>query len=88
MDTVELLESKTNDAQKWAEAFIECKNRNTWTLEDIDARLMVGWFANAMAAQEYVDKNRVMEIVDACFHAYASSHRREAKEMAQKMLGI
>jgi hypothetical protein len=50
----ELLE--TNDAMVWAKEFVSCMNKNNWTLHDIDVALMVGWFANAMAAQEFRDK--------------------------------
>ena len=49
----ELLE--TNDAMIWAKEFVKCKKKNVWTLKDIDEALMVGWFANAMVAQEFVD---------------------------------
>ena len=49
----ELLE--TNDAAIWAAEFERCKQKNNWTLDDIDESLMIGWFANAMAAQEFKD---------------------------------
>ena len=48
---INLLE--TNDAAVWAKVFVEYKKENNWTLEDIDEGLMVGWFASAMAAQEF-----------------------------------
>jgi len=50
---VNLLE--TTDAMVWAKEFVRTKNRMKWTLDDIDEGLMVGWFANAMAAQEFKD---------------------------------
>ena len=43
---IEFAQSK--DASVWAQAFVEHKQRNGWTLEDIDESLMHGWFANAM----------------------------------------
>ena len=58
MDTIKLLGSRTTDAMKWAETFVDCKIKNNWELKDINEGLMVGWFANAMAAQEYMDKKR------------------------------
>jgi len=30
---------------------------------------------------------KILEIVDSCFHAYASSFRTDAKELAQEILG-
>lgn len=30
--------------------------------------------------------HQTLEIVDACFHAYASSYRQEAQEMARSLL--
>ena len=47
MSEAEKFQQSTN-ALKWAEAFIEHKHRNSWTAEDIDEGLMLGWFANAM----------------------------------------
>jgi len=38
------------DAKAWAKFFMETKQRNNWTLDDIDEELMIGWFANAMMA--------------------------------------
>ena len=32
-------------------------------------------------------ESTVLEIVDRCFHAYASSFRTDAKELAQEILG-
>jgi len=49
--------TQTNDAMKWAEAFVEHKNRNKWSLRDIDEGLMVAWFAGSMYAQECFGKN-------------------------------
>ena len=43
----------TTDAMVWAEEFVKIKNKQNWTLSDIDEGLMVAWFANAMAAQEF-----------------------------------
>ena len=40
----------TMDAVKWAEAFEEHKQRNGWTVDDIDEGLMLAWFANAIMA--------------------------------------
>ena len=60
MKTSKLLE--TNDAMVCAKEFVECKKKNKWTLDDIDEALMVGWFANAMAAQEFADG--IMEKVE------------------------
>jgi len=53
MKETELLE--TNDAMLWATEFCNTKKKMGWTLEDIDEGLMVGWFANAMFAQEKKD---------------------------------
>ena len=33
-----------------------------------------------------ISDNRVLEIIDACFHAFASNYKTEAKEMAQRIL--
>ena len=30
---------------------------------------------------------KILEIVDSCFHAYASDFRNDAKELAQEILG-
>jgi len=30
---------------------------------------------------------KILDIVDSCFHAYASSFRTDAKELAQEILG-
>lgn len=58
----ELLSS--NDAQVWAKAFVEAKERNNWALEDIDEELMIGWFANAMLSHEQVlIKDRLDDII-------------------------
>jgi len=46
----------TNDAMIWATEFCNTKKKIGWTLEDIDEGLMVGWFANAMFAQEMKDR--------------------------------
>ena len=43
---------QTNDAMVWAVEFVRTSKENNWTIEDIDEGLMVGWFANAMVAQE------------------------------------
>ena len=32
-----------------------------------------------------IGKEQVLKIVDACFHAYASDYRYEAKEMASEI---
>ena len=40
----------STDALVWAKAFMEHKERNGWSLEDIDEGLMLAWFANAMMA--------------------------------------
>ncbi len=42
-----------------------------------------------VAGQQYERRlynERTLEIVDACFHAFASSFRQDAKEMAEEML--
>jgi len=45
------------DASDWAKFFMECKERNEWTLEQIDEGLMISWFANAMMAMhDYVER--------------------------------
>lgn len=41
----------TTDAQVWAEEFMRYKEKNNWTLEDIDEGLMLSWFANCLCAQ-------------------------------------
>jgi len=40
--------TESTDAMGWAEAFVEHKQRNNWSIDEIDADLMVSWFANAM----------------------------------------
>lgn len=30
-------------------------------------------------------KNKILQIVDACFHMYASNYRTEAKKMAEEV---
>lgn len=44
----------TDDALKWAQAFVQYKKQNNWTLEDIDEALMFGWFTNAIWRSEMV----------------------------------
>jgi hypothetical protein len=44
---------QTNDAMVWAEEFVKTKKRKGWSANDIDEGLMLCWFANAMAAQEF-----------------------------------
>lgn len=39
------------DAMVWAEKFVEMHKGKEIGSEDVDAGLMVGWFANAMATQ-------------------------------------
>ena len=41
---------RSTDASVWASAFMEHKERNGWSLEEIDEGLMLAWFANAMMA--------------------------------------
>jgi len=31
-------------------------------------------------------EDQVLEIVDSCFHAYASDYRHDAKEMAEELM--
>jgi hypothetical protein len=50
---------KTTDAVLWAAEFERCKQSNKWTLADIDESLMIAWFANAMAAQEFKDAKKL-----------------------------
>lgn len=38
------------DAVVWAKFFMETKEQNNWSLDDIDESLMITWFANAMMA--------------------------------------
>lgn len=59
-DPMEQLLSST-DAMQWAREFERCKRENNWSLDDIDVNLMVGWFANAMAAQESEDNRERSE---------------------------
>lgn len=42
--------TQSNDAMAWARAF--CARLRAGTFDGVDEGLMVGWFANAMAAQE------------------------------------
>jgi hypothetical protein len=60
MEASELLQ--TNDAQVWAQEFMACKAKNGWSLEHIDEGLMIAWFANAMAAQEFAMSNDEMNL--------------------------
>jgi hypothetical protein len=58
--STELDLSNTTDAMVWAEEFMRLfADRRA----DIDAGLMVGWFANAMAAQQARDRNRAISAV-------------------------
>jgi len=41
---------ESTNASIWAKAFVEHKNKNNWSLEDIDEDLMICWFSNAMIA--------------------------------------
>ena len=59
MEASELLQ--TNDAQVWAQEFMACRAKNGWSLEGIDEGLMIAWFANAMAAQEFAMSNTPVE---------------------------
>lgn len=40
-----------------------------------------------MEVKEEWIKDKILRIVDACFHAYASSHRVEAAKMAEEIWG-
>ena len=65
IDTIDLLQ--TNDAMVWAIEFVKTLKKCNWTLNDIDEGLMVGWFANAMFAQESKDRkliDNLLEIVE------------------------
>ena len=53
---------KTADAMEWAVAFIQHKQDNNWTLEDIDEGLMVSWFANYWAAVHDPLVGRIAEL--------------------------
>lgn len=44
----ELCEYCGADARRWAEAFCQIKARQGWSAEDIDAGLMICWFASAI----------------------------------------
>ena len=49
--TEETLNLHSNpDAQVWAKYFMETKEKNNWSIKDIDEELMIAWFANAMMA--------------------------------------
>ena len=56
MTSAELLE--TNDAMVWAKEFVAIKKYMKWTIDEIDEGLMAAWFSNAMAAQEFKDRQR------------------------------
>ena len=47
MNAGEMLAAMGTDAQKWAEAFCQIKERTSFK---IDEALMTGWFANAIEA--------------------------------------
>jgi len=38
-----------------------------------------------MEVKEEWIKDKILRIVDACFHAYASSYRAEARDMAKEI---
>ena len=59
LSLIDLLQ--TNDALVWAQEFIDTMRRQNWDLNDIDEGLMIGWFANAMAAQEMEDARRIKQ---------------------------
>jgi hypothetical protein len=48
--------SETTDAMRWADEFVSRFKGHTVAAGDIDEGLMVGWFANAFAAQESADR--------------------------------
>jgi hypothetical protein len=49
------------DAQIWAKYFIEIKEKNDWSIQDIDEGLMIGWFANAMMAMsDHIHQTKIV----------------------------
>lgn len=65
----------TNDAMVWAEEFVKTMQRNKWEPNDIDEGLMVGWFANAMVAQEMAtEKTKTLESELSRYITCAYSH--------------
>lgn len=56
MEALDLL--STNDAMVWAQEFVKtCREHDIDPVRDDDPKgFMVGWFANAMAAQENADR--------------------------------
>jgi len=53
------IDVRNYDANYWAEEFIKAKERNNWTLEDIDFALMIGWFANyRFCVQDAIKRNK------------------------------
>lgn len=66
MKDSELLQ--TNDAMLWAKEFVRMKEAKNWTLGDMEEGLMVCWFANAMAAQEFSMRSNTTKKT-CCHHA-------------------
>jgi len=52
MSGPELLVALGTDAQKWAVAFCQIKERQSWSLSDIDVGLMTTWFANSIVTAQ------------------------------------
>ena len=66
--TKETFDRSSTDAMVWAEAFVQHKKDNEWSLEEIDKDLMVGWFANAMCAQMDSSDNIRIEELERMLH--------------------
>ncbi len=60
MEQVDL--NKTTDATVWAAEFERCKQKNGWSIADIDEELMIVWFADAMCAQMDKDAAEIQRL--------------------------
>ncbi len=49
-------------------------------------KILDGVLTENISVSTNITEDKVIEIVDACFHAFASSHRSEAKKMARSLL--
>lgn len=74
------------DAMAWAEAFVEYKRVYEWSVDDIDAELMVGWFANYWATVSDPLTRRIDELVKTIAESiHADELQREITALQAKI---
>lgn len=62
IDPLDLVKEQNTDAQKWAKAFMDTKEKNNFV---IDEALMIGWFANAIMTMNDKLKNEEKDLISS-----------------------